>query len=255
MREEKEIYEIDGVPHHGYWAFPTGEDSNLQQLPVILVVHAWMGQDTFARHKAEALAHLGYIGFAVDLYGEGKKVSQPEEAQRLMLPLFEDRALLQKRIRTAFDVVQRHPGVNPSKIGAIGFCFGGLTVIELLRSGAPIRGAVSFHGVLGNAIGSVQAQTVPIAKSIKGSLLMLHGHDDPLVSQQDILAMQKELSEAHVDWQMNIYSHTSHAFTNPEARDQKHGLMFQPTSNERAWWAMTHFFSECFSLEKKREFY
>ena len=96
---------------------------------------------------------------------------------------------------------------------------------------------------------------VPIAKEIKGSLLALHGHEDPLVSEQDIRDFQKEFTEAKIDWQMNIYSHTSHAFTNPEAHDTKNGLIYQPRSSERAWWAMIHFFSERFGLEKKLQAY
>lgn len=255
MKHQTVSYQIDGQPYSGYWALPSGEDPKVQRRPAIIIAHAWMGQDQFARQKADALAELGYIGFAADLYGEGKRPSNPEEAEKLMLPLFQDRALLQKRIRAAFDVVQKHPGVDPSNIGAIGFCFGGLTVIELLRSGAPVKGVVSFHGVLGNKMKSVQAKTVPIAKSIKGSLLILHGYEDPLVSLEDIVNMQKELSEAKVDWQMNIYSHTSHAFTNPAAHDKEHGLAFQPLSSERAWWSMIHFFSERFGLEKKLKAY
>jgi dienelactone hydrolase len=255
MKHEKVSYQIDGQSYRGYWVFPTGEDPTVQQRPAILVAHAWMGQDQFARQKAEALAELGYIGFAADIYGEGKIASNQEEAQRLMIPLFQDRALLQKRICAAFDVVRQHPGVDPTNIGAIGFCFGGLTVIELLRSGADVKGVVSFHGALGNKNGDIQANTVPIAKSIKGSLLLLHGYEDPLVSLEDIINMQQELSNAKVDWQMNIYSHTSHAFTNPEAHDKKHGLIFQPLSNARAWWAMIHFFSERFGLERKLQAY
>lgn len=255
MHHEKMTYQIDGKPYHGFWVFPSGEDAKVQRRPAIIVAHAWMGQDQFARRKAEELAQLGYIAFAADMYGDGKHVSRPEEAKQLMIPLFQDRALLQKRICAAFDVVRQHPSVDSSHIGAIGFCFGGLTVIELLRSGAPIKGVVSFHGVLGNSIESIHAKTVPVAKSIKGSLLLLHGHEDPLVSLDDILALQKELSEAKIDWQMNIYSHTSHAFTNPEMHDHEHGLVFQSLSSDRAWWAMLHFFSERFDLEKRLEVY
>lgn len=251
MKQENTTYQIDGQSYNGYWVFPKNDDSKAQLRPAIIVVHAWMGQDQFVHDKAESLAQLGYIGFVADMYGEGKRVSQPEEAQKLMYPLFEDRALLQKRIRAAFDVVRQHPLVDPLKIGAIGFCFGGLTVIELLRSGADVKGAVSFHGVLGNKMGVIQAKTVPIASSIKGSLLILHGHEDPLVSQQDILDIQKQLSDAKVDWQMNIYSHTSHAFTNPQVHDKKQGLFFQALSNKRAWQAMVYFFSECFDLESQ----
>ena len=255
MKNEQVWYQIDGKTFNGYLTFPSSKGQTTQRRPAIIIAHAWMGQDQFARHKADALAELGYIGFAADLYGEGKTASNSEEAQSLMLPLFEDRALLQKRIRAAYEVLRQHPAVDPSNIGAIGFCFGGLTVIELLRNGADVKGVVSFHGVLGNTMGDIHAKTVPIAKVIKGSLLILHGYEDPLVSQQDLSNMQKEMSGAHVDWQLNIYSHTSHAFTNPEQQDKEHGLLFNPLSSERAWWAMIHFFSERFGLERKLEAY
>lgn len=255
MKFEKTSYPIDDQKHHGLWVFPSGEDLRVQKRPAIIVAHAWMGQDSFARHKAEALAELGYIAFAADLYGEGKTASNPQEAQSLMTPLFQNRSLLQKRIKRAFEVVQAHPGVDTSRIGAIGFCFGGLTVIELLRSGVDVKAVVSFHGVLGNQMGTIRANPVPIANNIKGSLLILHGYEDPLVSQDDIQNTQKELNQAGVDWQMNIFGHTSHAFTNPDAHDKEHGLNYQPISAERAWWAMMHFFSESFGLEKNLKAY
>lgn len=255
MEHNKIVYQIDGVNYVGYLALPKTNYSEIQQHPAIIVAHAWMGQDHFARKQAEKLAQLGYVGFAADVYGEGKVVSKTEDAQNLMLPLFKDRQLLQKRIIAAFEVLQRHRLVDRQKIGAIGFCFGGLTVIELLRSGVDVKGVVSLHGVLGNQMGPVKAKTVPIAKSVKGSLLVLHGNDDPLVSQEDILEFKKEFTDAKVDWQMNIYSHTSHAFTNPDMHDEIHGLKYQPLTTERAWWALLHFFSERFGLEKQSQLY
>lgn len=244
MKEEIIDYEIDGKKYRGFWAFPSIEAETPAKRPAVLVAHAWMGQDDFAREKARMLASLGYFGFAVDMYGEGKTASNPEEAEALMLPLFEDRALLRKRILGAFEVVSHLPGVDQGRIGGIGFCFGGLTIIELLRSGAPVKGCVSFHGVLGNTMGPIHAKTTPIAKGIEGSLLILHGYNDPLVSLQDIVNTQKELSEAMVDWQMHFYSQTSHAFTNPQANDVKNGLVFQSRSCDRALRLMKDFFKE-----------
>lgn len=251
MKHEQIAYQIDGKTYKGYISFPTSKEEIPQRRPGVIVVHAWMGQDNFARHKADALAELGYVGFAIDLYGEGKTAANADEATRWMLPLFEDRALLQKRVRAAFDVLRQHPAVDPENIGAIGFCFGGLTAIELLRSGAEVKGVVGFHAGFGNKRGDIHAKTVPIAKNIKGSLLILNGYEDPSVSVEDIAYIQKELNDAVVDWQMNIYGHTAHAFTNPDAHDKKHGFIFQPLTNDRAWWAMIHFFSECFGLERK----
>lgn len=228
----------------GYLAKPADAQA---ATPAIVVAHAWRGQDDFSRQKAEALAGLGYIGFAADLYGNGKTATTDEEAFQLMLPLFLDRQLLRARIISAVDTVKSNPLVDAAAVGAIGFCFGGLTVIELLRSGTDIAGAVSFHGLLGTELGEYKAKPLPIAKGIKGSLLILHGHDDPLVSKADIDTAQQELTQAKVDWQMNIYGHAAHAFTNPQAKDVASGLVFNARADRRSWEAMRAFFNDVFA--------
>lgn len=235
-------YIIEGSLFRGFLALPPTE----QKAPGILIAPAWKGLDEFAKAKAFALAELGYVAFAADLYGDGVVANSDEEASALMLPLFLDRALLRQRINAALEELKKHPSVETSKIGSIGFCFGGLTVIELLRSGATILGAVSFHGILGTQMGNRTANLSENADSIKAKLLVLHGHDDPLVSQEEITHLQKEMDKANVDWQMNIYSQTSHAFTNPQADDTEHGLIFNQRTNDRAWLSMHNFFQEIF---------
>lgn len=237
-------YSYKNKNFRGYLALPKKPKD---KTPAIVIAHAWMGLDEFAKNKAKELSELGYIAFVADLYGDGIVVDNDEAASKLMLPLFQNRSELQGRISAAYDTLKKVQGVDSNKIGGIGFCFGGLTIIELLRSGAPVKGVVSFHGVLGNKMGNHPAQTVPIANNIKGSLLILHGHDDPLVSQEDILSIQKEMTKAKVDWQMNIYGHTAHAFTNPEAHNVSHGLIYQPQTKERTWLAMKQFFDEVFN--------
>lgn len=239
MHQEEVCYQQEGKVCKGLLVKP--DPSVAKQGQAVLVAHAWMGRDEFACEKARALAALGYIAFAVDMYGEGIQASDPKQAGELMMPLFADRALLQKRIRAAFDTLAQQAGVDKNKIGAIGFCFGGLTVIELLRSGAPVKGVVSIHGGFGSESHGIKAKTVPIADNVKGSLLILHGHDDPLVTQQDILSIQKEMTDAKVDWQMHIYGHTSHAFTNPKADNPNIGLIYSERSCTRALDAMRYF--------------
>ncbi len=243
MKSEKVTYRHADTTMHGELFY---EESN-EKRPCVLVSHAWMGQDDFARSKAKSLAELGYIGFAVDYYGDKKEVSTPEEATKLMLPLFFDRALLQERLKAAYYEACRHPMVDEKKIGGIGFCFGGLGIIELFRSGVDLRGAVSFHALLANKKDGAYAKTLPIQQNIKGSLLMLHGYEDPMVTAADIDRTQKELSEANVDWQMHIYSNTTHAFTVPKANNKSMGLVYNPLSERRSWISMKNFFSEVFS--------
>lgn len=145
MKNERVLYECDGVGFQGelYYEKPGKK-------PCVLVAHAWMGQDDFAREKAKSLAKLGYVGFAVDLYGEAKNAHSADEAVKLMAPLFMDRKLLQNRLKAAFEVAKNHPEVDAARIGGIGFCFGGLSIIELFRSGVDVKGVVSFHAVLGD---------------------------------------------------------------------------------------------------------
>lgn len=244
MHTEAIEYQCKGVKLKGHLAW---KNNSAIKRPAVIVAHAWKGQDDFARQKACALAELGYVGFAADLYGNGIEVKSNEEAQKLMLPLFLDRALLRERINAAVEAIKSNPLVEPSTIAAIGFCFGGLAVIELLRSGADVRGVVSFHGTLGNSLGEHKAKLAPLAKKINGALLMLHGHDDPLVSSTDVLSIQEEFTKANVDWQMHIYGQTMHAFTNPEAHDERSGLMFNVKANRRSWETMSNFLEEIFA--------
>jgi dienelactone hydrolase len=243
MREAELIYEIDHQTFKGHLVNPTEND---EKKPGILVVHSWIGRNQFVCETARQLAKLGYVGFAVDLYGEGKIAKDSEEAAAWMKPLFIDRQLLQKRILAALEVLIKQPNVDNAKIGAIGFCFGGLTVIELLRSGADVKGVVSFHGVLGGIKKDKKVKSVPIARSIKGSLLALHGYQDPFVPLEDILHLQKEMTEAGVNWQFNIYGNAGHAFMIPEENDRENGKFFEPQTCHRSWIAMENFFEEIF---------
>lgn len=243
LKTEWVEYQLDGKNFRGYLAY---NENTTKPRPTVVVAHAWMGQDAFARQKAELLAELGYVGFAVDIYGDGKCVNSSEDAATLMMPLFIDRDTLRKRIVAGYKTAGEQMMADPAKMGAIGFCFGGLSVIELLRSGVFLKGVVSFHGLLGNALGSTKAHAVPAAQKLHGSLLILHGHKDPLVSKEDIDLAQKEFTKAEIDWQMHIYGKATHAFTNPAADDPESGMMYHPKSEQRALLTMKNFFAEVF---------
>lgn len=239
MHEEIVEYQVGGVKFKGFLAY--GEGSKTSR-PGIIIAHAYRGLDAFAKEKARELARLGYVAFAADVYGDGKTVSTAEEAEKMMQPLFIDRATLRKRIVEAYETLKKHAQVNPQQIGAIGFCFGGMTAIELLRSGAGVKGVVSFHGILGDRLGDMQAKLEPAHYLPQSSILILNGYDDPLVPEKDVSAIQKELNDAKIDWQMNNYGHTKHAFMVPEANEG--ALKYNPTVCKRAWNAMELFFKE-----------
>lgn len=240
MHQESVHYFVDQEEHIGHLI--CAGDLKLKR-PGILLAPSWRGCSQLAKKQAQILAELGYVAMIVDLYGNGKEAENDEEAASLMLPLFIDRALLRKKMSAAYQALRQYPLVFASKIAGIGFCFGGLAIIELLRSGEDLKGVVSFHGLLGNQLGEHHAHTVPTTK-IQGALLILHGHDDPLVSSEDIRSIQEEMTQHKVNWQMNIYGHTSHAFTNPEAQDVKGGMVYNSLTSERAWTAMQNFFNE-----------
>ncbi len=230
-------YLDDDVHLEAYFAY---DDAHEGRRPAVLINHAWGGRDNFVADKAKKVAELGYVGFAVDMYGKGVLGSSVEENAKLMQPFMENRIMLRKRIYAALNAVKLLPWVDDNKIAAIGFCFGGLCVLDLARSGADIRGVVSFHGLLAAAENISNNQ-------IKARILALHGHDDPMGPPEQVLAFQNELTKAGADWQMHIYGNTMHAFTNPVANDPSFGTVYQPDADRRSWIAMKNFLEEVFS--------
>ena len=208
--------------------------------PAVLIAHDWSGRTDFTHNKAIKLAEMGYVGIAIDMYGKGKIGQTKEEKTALMQPLADDRAKLQQRILAAFHTVQKIDQVDPRKIGAIGFCFGGLCALDLARSGADVSGVVSFHGLL-------TAPTDVKKHRIKAKILALHGHDDPMGKPEQVLVFETEMTEAKVDWQLNVYGNTMHAFTNPMANDPDFGTVYNASADKRSWIAMTNFFEEVFA--------
>jgi dienelactone hydrolase len=208
--------------------------------PGVLVSHAWGGRTEFEDRKAERLAELGYVGFALDLYGKGIRGSSPDENSKLMAPLLEDRAMLQRRMKLALDELRGLAQVDPQKTAAIGFCFGGLCVLDLARSEADLRGVVSFHGLLG-APGNTDGNRMT-AKA-----LVLHGWKDPMATPEQVLEFSKEMDSLDADWQLNAYGNALHAFTNPQANDPAHGLKYDPVVERRSWDSMWMFLNEVFA--------
>ncbi|MGX2039691.1 dienelactone hydrolase family protein [Methylocaldum sp. MU1018] len=227
-------YNHNGVQLEGFFAY---DDRRPQPLPVVLISHAWAGRDEFVCNKARKLAELGYAAFALDMYGKGVIGGGPEENTRLMNPFMNDRRLLQDRITAALETVRKLPQVDPERIAAMGFCFGGLCVLDLARTGADLRGVVSFHGLFvppGNTQGN----------KIKAKVLVLHGHDDPMAPPEQMLSLAKELTEAEADWQIHVYGNTLHAFTNPLANDHSFGTVYDETADRRSWESLRNFLAE-----------
>lgn len=215
------------------------DDSRAGPRPGVLVSHAWAGRTDFEDDKARALAELGYAAFALDLYGKGVRGNSPEENGALMQPFLDDRAMLQRRLLLSLSTLRDQEPVDASKVAAIGFCFGGLCVLDIARTGEDLAGVVSFHGLLG-APGNTEGNTV------KAKVLALHGWDDPMAPPDQVIALSKELTALHADWQLHAFGNTLHAFTNPEANDRAMGTVYDAAADRRSWIAMQNFLRELF---------
>ncbi|MDP2903821.1 MAG: dienelactone hydrolase family protein [Methylovulum sp.] len=230
-------YLDNGVLLEAFFAF---DDAFSNRRPAVLINHAWGGRDAFVEEKAKQMAGLGYVGFAVDMYGKGILGTTPEENAALMQPFMNDRVMLQQRITSALAAVKLLPWVDDTNCAAIGYCFGGLCVLDLARTGADVKGVVSFHGLFG-APDNLKGQP------IKAKVLALHGHDDPMVPVEQVIAFEKEMTEAGADWQLHAFGHTMHAFTNPVANNPGFGTVYQADADRRSWLAMKNFLAEIFA--------
>lgn len=237
MIKTKRLDYADG--RNTFQGFLAWDDRYETKIPVVLVAHAFSGQSAFEESKAMELAKAGYLGFAIDLYGKGKRAQSPAEAQALMQELNSDRKLLLERMLLSIETIKKHNLADVTRIGAIGFCFGGKCVLDLARSGADVRAVVSFHGVY-------DKPGLSRSGPVKASVLILHGWDDPLGRPEKLTELAQELTELNADWSVTAYGHTGHAFTNPEARSPERGIFYNKKSDARAWKSMLVFFEEQF---------
>jgi len=220
--------------------FTAYDDAIKGARPGVLVVHQWLGLTDYEKHRAEMLAQLGYVAFCADIYGKGGRPQNTAEAGSQAGKYKSDRRLLRARVNAGLDALRQQPLVDPKRVAAIGYCFGGTTVLELARSGADLNGVVSFHGGL-------DSPTPADGKNIKCKLLVCHGADDPFSSPQDIAAFENEMRKGGVDWQLIKYGGAVHSFTQPNAgNDNSKGAAYNEKADKRSWEAMRQFFAEIF---------
>ena len=203
------------------------------------MAHAWGGRSDFEDGKADGLAELGYAAFALDLYGKGVRGSGPEENAALMQPFLDGRPMLQQRLRASLSAMREQPEVDADRVAAIGFCFGGLCVIDIARTGEDVAGVVSVHGLFGppgNTAGN----------DISTKVLALHGWDDPMATPDQVDALAEELTAMGADWQLHAYGNTMHAFTNPAANAPDMGTVYSAAADKRSALAINNFLEELF---------
>jgi dienelactone hydrolase len=230
-------YEYQGTKLAGTMVW---NDSIRERRPGILVAHDWMGHGPFALDKAKQLAREGYVTFAVDMYGKGVYAEDTQQASQLAGAIKKDRALMRGRIGAAFDVLKQQPQVDTQRTGAIGFCFGGTTALELARSGANVTAVVSFHGGLETSMKAEPGK-------VRAKILVLHGADDPYVPPEEVDAFEKEMKAAKANWELVMYGGTVHSFTQRSAgTDNSKGAAYNEQADRRSFLAMKNFFDEVF---------
>jgi dienelactone hydrolase len=222
----------------GYLAY---DDTLKGKVPAVLIVHEWTGIGSYVKGRAEQIAGLGYVAFAVDIYGKGIRPADSNEAAKQAAIYRGDRQLMRRRALAGLEEAKKLPFVDASRIAAMGYCFGGGVVLELARSGADLKGVVSFHG-------NLDTPNPDDAKNIKARVLVCHGADDPYVSQEQVTAFWNQMRKTKVDWQMIIYGNAVHSFTNPDSgNDPSKGAAYNKEADTRSWQAMKVFFNEIFS--------
>lgn len=227
-------YEADGRSFTGYLA----DGSGGERVPGVLVAHEGGGLTDHPKERALMLAKLGYVAFAMDIFGEPPP--DLERGKTLLRELRANLAVLRARGRAALEVLRAHPNVDDRRLGAVGFCFGGTTVLELARDGAPLAATVGFHAGL-------DTSRPEDAARISGKVLVCLGADDPIVNAEQRAAFIAEMSAAKVDWQMHLYGGAAHSFTNRHIDAWNFpGFRYDAVADARSWKAMSDLFGEVF---------
>ena len=240
MNKTQELrYASGGTECIGLLAYPEQIEA---PVPVILIAHTWAGRNDFVDQAAINISKKGYIGFAVDIYGDQQIGTTTEDCAGLMQPYVDDRRLLQQRMLDALQAVSQIEHADGNKVAAMGYCFGGLCVQDLARVSADITGVASIHGLM--SAPNAMLVDKPLWQS---KVLLLHGAKDPMVSDEDWLHLRAEMDAADCDWQKHDFGQAYHAFTNPQANDLNFGTVYHPLADLRCSQHLDLFLSELFT--------
>ena len=220
----------------GYLAW---DDANTKPHPGVLVVHEWWGHNDYTRQRAEMLAGLGYTALAMDMYGDGKQASHPDDAKKFAGAVRQNMDVAEARFNAGLELLKQQPNVNSTQLAAIGYCFGGGVVLAMARRGLDIDAVASFHGSLGT-----QSPAQP--GTIKTRIAVFNGADDPMSKPEQVIAFKEEMDNAGADYILVDYPGTMHAFTNPDANDPDFGTVYSATADRRSWQSLQLFLAEIF---------
>lgn len=230
-------YQDGDVVLEGQFAW---DDSLQGKRPGVLVVHEWWGLNDYAKWRAEELAKMGYVAFALDMYGKGRVTTHPDQAGKWAGAIQKNVQQWQTRAQAGLTVLKNHQLADPNRLAAIGYCFGGATVMALAYRGADVKGVVSFHG-------SLPIPTKEQATQTRAKILVAHGNADPFLQRSHITTFQKKMDEYNLDWHMVVYAGARHSFTNPEADTfGMDGIRYNRNADHRSWQHMKRFFEEIF---------
>jgi dienelactone hydrolase len=228
-------YKQGGVTLEGWLVY---DDARSGKRPGVVIFPAWNGPTQDEKHRAEMLAKLGYVAFVADVYGKGIRPKNFKEAAAESGKYMKDRPLLRQRAEAALAQLRKSPMVDSSELAAIGYCFGGAGALDLARTGAPLKVTVTFHGEL-------TSPTPEDDRNIKGRVVAYHGALDPIVGPKAQDEFKKEMSDAHVDWELILYSGAYHSFTQKSAgNDPSHGAAYNAKADKRSWASLARLFRE-----------
>ncbi len=235
VQEQVITYAHQGTALKGYLYY---DDRFTGKRPGILVAHEWWGLNDYARKRARMLAELGYVAFAMDMYGQGKVTEHADTAQGWMKQIAGNQSLWLARAQAGLEQLKKQPQVNGSRLAAIGYCFGGSTVMQMAYAGLPLKAVVSFHG-------SLPPATMEQAGNIQAAILVAHGAQDAFVPDARVQAFRQPLDEAGADYVLTILANARHAFTNPDAaRYGIENVQYNARADQRSWAQMKAFFEE-----------
>jgi len=237
IKTETVEYKDGNTLLEGYIAY---DDANDKPRPGVLVIHDWTGLQEYAKRRTNMLAEMGYVAFAADVYGKGVRPTDPKDAGAEAGKYRSNPELLHKRLTLALEELKKNSRVDKTKIAAIGYCFGGQSVLEIARSGAEIKGVVSFHGAL-------KPLTPVAAGGVKAKILVCHGAVDPFVKPPEVDAFKEEMAKAKADLKFIAYPDAVHSFTKKEAGDDaSKGQAYNEKADLDSWAEMRKFFGEIF---------
>lgn len=231
LKRETVSYKEGDTTLEGYLVY---DDRYPYKRPGILVIHEWLGLNDYIKSRADQLAELGYIAFAADIYGKGIRPSTTEEAAKESSKYKANRLLLRSRGLAALQILKETNNVDQERLGAVGYCFGGTTVLELARSSDELKTVVSFHGGLSNP-------APQRARNIKAKILILHGNEDPYVSPSEVMSFRNEMNQAGIPFEFIGFPGIVHGFTNPSNTGNIPGALYNRNADKSSWDALVKF--------------